>query len=114
MSAASPEPMLGAKTDAEVVALLIVAKALEIFRIEEIGVGIERTQHAGNSAFIDAFVGANRLSEVLFHQFVNFGELFDAGFQILFGSGGGRRDAREAGSKHTAQNGAKNDNKNCE
>ena len=96
-------------SDAEVVALLIVAETCKIFGIEEIGVRIERAQHPGDGALIDSGVGAYGSGEVLFHHFVDSGELLDAGLEILFRAGSCGRDAGEAGPKNTAEKSAEYD-----
>ena len=75
--------------DAVVVALLLFAQQLEIARIEEIGVRVERAQHARDSAFVDGFVGNQRIGEILFDELVKLGESLQAGADAIFVGGGG-------------------------
>ena len=73
--------------------LLILTEELVVARIEEIGMRIERAEHAGNGTLIDGFVGIHLVGEVLFDQAVDAGERFQAGADVVaVGDGGGRLD----------------------
>ena len=53
-------------------ALLVLAQELELLRIEEAGVRIERPGHAGDRTFIDRLVGSDLIGEILFDDAENF------------------------------------------
>ncbi len=79
-------PRADRHSNAEVVPLLIVTQGLKIFRIEKIGVRIQRAQHPGNGSLIDALVGSDLFGEVVFHQGVDAGEQLTAGFEFFLES----------------------------
>ena len=91
--------------DAEVVALLVFAQELVIAGIEEIGVRVERAQHARDGALVDGFIGIHLVGEVLFDQAIDAGEGFQAGADFVAAvADGGRR--LDLGSEDAANEGA--------
>ena len=69
--------------------LLVFAKELEVFWIEEAGVRIEGPRHPRDRALIDRFVGSNLVGEVLFNDAEHFRKGSKALFYIIFRRSGG-------------------------
>ena len=69
--------------DAVVVALLLFAHQLVFARIEEVGVRVERAQHARNRALVDGLIGADFVGKVGFHQGKHFAEIPHVIVEIL-------------------------------
>src|SRR5207244_2532208 len=70
------------------------------FGIEEIGVGIESVQHAGDGAIVDRLVSLHRIREILLDRVVNLSELLEAeAYGIV-----GRRGLRTSYAQHHTGN----------
>ena len=103
---------LNAHSNSVVMAFLILPQKLEFVRIEEVGVGIERPEHAGNGALVDGLIGTERVGEILLDQAINFREALSALIDIVFGSGS--RSDYQARSVQTSGKRAGNNNEGNE
>jgi hypothetical protein len=88
-----------------IVTLLFFSKSAELFRIEEAGVGIERSGHTRYCALIDRLLGRNLVREIVLDDVENLREALQTGLDIIFGAGGGR--ISDTGAVQASQHGAK-------
>ncbi len=89
--------------DAVVFAALIFTEKSELASVEEIGVGVEHAQHAGDGTLIDDLVDIDRESVIGLDDIENFGEVHDGGLVIVGirggGADGGSIDGAETGGE---------------
>jgi len=87
--------------DAVILAALIFAEKSKLAGVEEIGVGVEHAQHAGDGALVDGLVDIDGLSIVVLDDVEDAGEIADGGLVVVGGGGGGADggavDGTEAG-----------------
>ena len=76
-------------SNAIIVAFLLFPQRTELFRIEEVCVGIERPGHARDGALVDRFLRRNLVGEIVLDDVQDLGETLKAGFNIIFRAGGG-------------------------
>ena len=74
-------------SDAVVLAALFLAEQRVRLGIEEVGVRVERVQHARNGAVVDGFVGVDRLGVVVLDNLVHLCELLQAVFDVGIATG---------------------------
>ena len=75
--------------DAVIFAALIFTEKSELASIEEIGVRVEHTKHAGDGAFVDGFIGVHGIGVVGLDDVEDVSEIFDGGLVVVHVGGGG-------------------------
>src|SRR5262249_18810571 len=94
--------------DSVVVTLLVFPQELKVAGVKKVGVWIERSEHARNSALVQRLIRIHRIGEVLLHYTVNFREYLETAPDIVFIGGGSHLDTR---AKNAPEKGTKYDNK---
>src|ERR1017187_7314100 len=98
---------MSAYFDAEILRALLALHVRVFGGVEEVGVRIERAQHARNRTLVDGFLRGDRIGVILLQQRENRGDRLETLVEIVLRGGSARPDA---GAVKWRQHGADTDN----